>query len=212
MISYETLRHIHLRCQQLKNNNEPFGGLNIILMGDLLQLKPVHGNWIYDQPSCLSHENHLWKMFEMIQLEKNQRQIGDQTYGDLCSRIRLGKLIAQDLDLLNSRLISNIKDKKQFENCIFLAARKKTVADFNSNELAKLKKNQKCFTINAVDTFADGPDTGKIAPRKALYKNEEKCGGLLDSMSIGIGARVMLRRNMDTSKGLVNGSIGTITG
>ena len=63
-----------------------------------------------------------------------------------------------------------------------------------------------------MDTYADGPNCKKQAPKQIVYANEEKCGGMPDSMEIAIGARIMLRRNIDTARGLVNGSFGTITG
>ena len=45
-------------------------------MGDLLQLKPCHGNWIYNQPKALKAEVNLWKLFNVHQLEQNVRQSG----------------------------------------------------------------------------------------------------------------------------------------
>ena len=54
MISYAVFRNIHLRLQQFKNNqDECFGGCNIILMGDLMQLKPIYGSCIFQQPKKL---------------------------------------------------------------------------------------------------------------------------------------------------------------
>ena len=48
MISYEQFREINLRLQQLKEIDQFFGGVNIILMGDLMQLQPVNGHWIFE--------------------------------------------------------------------------------------------------------------------------------------------------------------------
>jgi hypothetical protein len=42
-----------------------------------------------------------------------------------------------------------------------------------------------------------------VADKKYLYSKDEKCGGLLNDLYIAIGSRVMLRRNMDTSKGII---------
>ena len=53
MISYQVLRQINLRCQEIKEvYDKHFGNLNVILMGDLLQIKPVNGNWIYKKPDA----------------------------------------------------------------------------------------------------------------------------------------------------------------
>jgi hypothetical protein len=157
MISYEVLRQINLRTQQIKESEENFGGLNVILMGDLLQLKPVFGLWIYDQPDILRHEINLWKLFEMEQLEQNQRQISDIRYGELCSRMRVGTQTSEDLDLLNSRLLKNLKNKYEFKNCLYIMARKTDVNNHNTEMTNLLKKTSKTYKINAVDTYADGP-------------------------------------------------------
>ena len=91
MISSETLRHIQQRLQQAKENELPFGGLNIIMMGDLLQLKPCHGNWIYEQATQFAAQENLWGMFGKTILDVNQRQIGCTKLAQLCSHIRVGE-------------------------------------------------------------------------------------------------------------------------
>ena len=49
-------------------------------MGDLLQLKPVHGHWIFEKPQQYLAEDHLWRLFTVTQLAVNQRQIGDKNW------------------------------------------------------------------------------------------------------------------------------------
>ena len=39
---------LDLRLQQIRGTKEPFGGLSIITVGDLFQLKPVFDNWIFE--------------------------------------------------------------------------------------------------------------------------------------------------------------------
>lgn len=51
-----------------------FGGLNLLIMGDLLQIQPVNGHWIYEQPNEFKGEDNLWIIFEMYQLDRNVRQ------------------------------------------------------------------------------------------------------------------------------------------
>lgn len=42
---------IDLRMQEVTQKKAPFGGLNVICIGDLYQLKPVKDSWIFDYPS-----------------------------------------------------------------------------------------------------------------------------------------------------------------
>jgi len=72
MISYQVLRKINLRLQEIMERELPFGGLNMLLMGDLMQIEQVHGSWIYEQPA--ENKVHLWRLFQ----------------GDLCDRVGLG--------------------------------------------------------------------------------------------------------------------------
>ncbi len=52
----------------------------------------------------------------MDQLDQNQRQISDKIYGDFCSRIRIVSQTSEDINLLNSRLLSNLKNKNELNN------------------------------------------------------------------------------------------------
>ncbi|CAH2107698.1 unnamed protein product [Euphydryas editha] len=61
MVSYENLRIIHLRLQEYKNNDKLFGGVNILVFGDIFQLPPVKGHWCFVQPPWFSAEVNLWR-------------------------------------------------------------------------------------------------------------------------------------------------------
>ena len=54
MVSAQILNMIHKRLLQLTiseqpDHAKPFGGKNILLFGDLFQIKPVNGKWIFEQ-------------------------------------------------------------------------------------------------------------------------------------------------------------------
>ena len=66
--------------------------------------------------------------------------------------------------------------------------------------------------IEAVDTYTNNADYGKKAEAKDLYADIQKCGGMLGNMKLAIGTRIMLRKNLQVSKGLVSGSMGVIEG
>ena len=77
--------------------------MNVILMGDLLQLRPCRGGYTFKRLPKLAAEPHLWGIFTMNVLFKNQRHIGDTAYRDLCARTRVGQETADDLKILNDR-------------------------------------------------------------------------------------------------------------
>jgi hypothetical protein len=68
--------------------------MNVILMGDLLQLRPCRGGYTFKRLPKLAAEPHLWGIFTMNVLFKNQRHIGDTAYR---------QETADDLRILNDR-------------------------------------------------------------------------------------------------------------
>jgi hypothetical protein len=74
MISYEALRMVHRRLSEIFASDEPFGDRSIILFGDLMQLKPPRGSWIFKKPErfrcvkcvkCISFKSFkcVWELF-----------------------------------------------------------------------------------------------------------------------------------------------------
>ena len=78
-IGADMLYQIHLRLCELKENEEPFGGISVILVGDLMQLAPVNGKYIFDEPRNPKFRpfhsvNSLWHSFRPMILVHNHRQ------------------------------------------------------------------------------------------------------------------------------------------
>ena len=45
------LSYLYLRLQEIKGNREPFGGVHVLLVGDLFQLRPVGDSWVFANSS-----------------------------------------------------------------------------------------------------------------------------------------------------------------
>ncbi len=135
---------------------------------------------------------------------------GDVAYGGLCDRVRQGIHTSEDIYTLNSRLYDTLPNKEYFDDALWLISRKKEVDKFNIKKFKTLKTEK--ITIKASDTYANSSDLGKKVDPKVLYSKIEKCGGMLNEIQLAVGARVMLRRNTNVSKGLVSGSMGTVEG
>ena len=80
LIGADMLYQIHLRlCEIKKNPKELFGGISVILVGDLMQLAPVKGKYIFDEPNNpkfrpFHNVNSLWHSFKPMILSHNHRQ------------------------------------------------------------------------------------------------------------------------------------------
>ena len=70
-----------------------FGGCGMLLLGDILQLRPVMGSYILEPPICSDYTlphmiNPLWHSFEIILLTHSHRQGEDHPYAEVLNRIR----------------------------------------------------------------------------------------------------------------------------
>ena len=90
MVSNYMLRFIHLRLQEIMGNDLIFGGVNIIAVGDLYQLKPVMGQFIFEDYSR-NYEplaTNLWtEYFKIYNLTQIMRQKDDKKFAQLLNRL-----------------------------------------------------------------------------------------------------------------------------
>ena len=97
MLSSLNLAYIHLRLEELFGGDQWFGGINILFLGDILQLPPVHGSPVFQSISnkliatrlgCLTSVN-IWHLcVEYDELIINQRQKEDVEFGLLLNDVR----------------------------------------------------------------------------------------------------------------------------
>ncbi|KAF9409708.1 hypothetical protein HW555_010998, partial [Spodoptera exigua] len=210
MVSYENLSIIHLRLQEYKNNEKLFGGVNILLFGDIFQLPPVKGHWCFLQPSWFSAEINLWHQFSFCELTINMRQRDDTEFIELLNSLRIGELTTVQLELLCER--RHVPLNGEFANgvAVRIFPTVRQVDDYNDTMSTENAKLHRTYQINAVDESREVATYGRKPPDNVIPKDVNNCGGFLCSIKIGVGSRVMLRRNIAVSEGLVNGAMGII--
>jgi ATP-dependent DNA helicase PIF1 len=77
MVCFRMFNCIHQRLQEVNQSKEDFGGISIVVVGDLFQLKPVHDSYIFEQPSSsyMPLATNLWhEHFQMYELKQIMRQ------------------------------------------------------------------------------------------------------------------------------------------
>lgn len=179
-----------------KREFTPFGGVQVILIGDTFQLPPIAN---YDDWSVLSRFYSSPYFFSArvldevkpvyIELKKIYRQTDDQ-FIQLLNRIRLNRLAAEDIKLLNSRYLHGF-DPEKSEDYIILASHNRMVEATNQRRLDEIDSELFCFEADIEGTF---PENGLPADRLLQLKE---------------GAQVMMLRN-DRNKKYFNGKIGHI--
>lgn len=213
MLSAELFEKLNRICQAIRKNKQFFGGIQIILTGDLLQLLPVFNRNIeftkgQEQDTRLIIESSEFtrefnkKNGNVIVLKENFRQKNDPTFINLLSRIRDGTYTEQDITLIKTKL-NKLPIGKTPVN---LVSSNKSAQIINDSNVSKIKEPVNKYTAIYKDSGKDSEiDELLVKELKSQFKQKG-----IDSLELKKGARVMLIKNMDVSIGLVNGSLGTI--
>ena len=185
-------------------------------------------NQVKEAIGMISTNLSLWSQFNYDELTINQRQKNDNNadFKDCLSRIRKGTVLQSDIDLLTSRQIELPKEyslenlvvyyndlAKDGELPVCLLPTRSMVREFNDAVLV----SQSASTIIEITAIDEIECTVSKMRANALQKlakmnlDDRETAGLEYCLRVSVGTRVMLRRNIDTGKKLVNGSTGTIT-
>ena len=179
------------------NLREPFGGKQLLLVGDIFQLEPVVKgdereilNRFYPTPYFFSARVFSQIDLVSVELQKVYRQ-SDERFIGVLDRIRNNTASAPDLQLLNSRYGAAPTDEADMY--ITLATKRDTVDHINEKKLAELPGEAATFWGLIEGDF---PESSLPTPLELTLK---------------AGAQVIFIKN-DFDKRWVNGTIGTVTG
>lgn len=171
---------------------EPFGGVQILALGDVFQLPPVvrrdERDYFQDTfGTAFFWGANAWREggFQVVEFTEIFRQ-NDAPFIELLNRVRYGERSGGLLDALNTRL-----GQGDTEGAVILAARNATVDTINAEEMEKLPADEHIY---------DAKTTGKV---------EESVFTSPSHLSLKKGARVMFTRN-DALGRWVNGSLGKV--
>ena len=187
-------RSLRTNCMRPK---DPFGGKQVLLVGDAYQLPPVLTNTDAQLFAGFNYSTRYFfgaKVFEdkaysliSIELRKAYRQQNEQ-FVQLLDRVRTNQAREVDLKELNSRMASATK---VVGRCITLCTRNKDAEDYNANELTKLTAPLVKFIGVVTGDFSES----ELPTARELVLKE--------------GAQVMFVRN-DRYNRWVNGTIGRV--
>ena len=99
---------LNLRLQQITGTNEPFGGISLVIVGDLFQLKPVFDKWIFENSQSGYDEfaTNIWtEYFTLFELTEIMRQKDDKEFAQLLNCLREGKHSEDDIAILKQTLL-----------------------------------------------------------------------------------------------------------
>lgn len=181
-----------------RNLRQPFGGKQILLVGDVYQLEPVIKNdereiinRFYPTPYFFSARVFSEIDLVSIELRKVYRQT-DKVFIDILDRIRNSSTNSADLQLINTRYGTEI-DTSEEDMYITLATRRDNVDFINDKKLAELPGDPVIF---------EGEITGQF-PESSLPTSKD--------LVLKPGAQIIFIKN-DYDRRWVNGTIGVVSG
>lgn len=135
------------------------------------------------------------------------RQNGNCTYFSLLNRVGRGVPSKQDMECLKSRLCI---ESEELEKNLHIFPLRRQVENHNNRLLAKMVEN--VLSIPALHYFSQADQNALNSVEAHLIpKDDRDAGGLCNILQIAVNARVMLIRNIQTGRGLVNSAMGTVT-
>lgn len=191
--------------QWVKKSTKPFGGIQIILVGDNYQLPPVKAKEVgyYFQSDAYKYGN-----FKPYILKIQHRQSSGK-FLDVLNRIRVGKCTTADIAYLNTRSVDLGHSLEVPDDTTLLFPENKEVDKINSKFLEQISEDEEFFMSNDVRLIPPLRDkkTGQI-----INDNLDKNLRAEKHLVLKRGCSVMLLVNLDIKKGLVNGSKGIYIG
>lgn len=195
-------------AKAIRKNSKPFGGMQLIFSGDMLQLPPVKDTWVFN-----TEEWELLNLRPFI-LEVPYRY-NNLDFFHMLLRIRIGEQTEEDNKVIRGRVRANKKMQEILSSLstekageiirpTMFFSKRIDVDTFNAIELEKLSGEKVEFI--AFDRFEI----------KKGFPNREEYIKMLDdsiprSVCFKVGAQVMLKKNIDVTGGLVNGSRGVVS-
>lgn len=200
MVRADTFDYVDRLMRYCKQQpDKPFGGAQIIAVGDFFQLPPVV---IKDESKQLKDVGYaspfmfdalVGKAFKVVELNEVLRQKGDMTFLEILDSARTGSVVPKQVSILNER-VQPLEGLR-----IVLAGTNKQAEEINQGKLARIDSEQKMFSSTK---FGDWP---------ALPAEE--------FLRLKVGAQVMVKMNgADRPEGfkgdfpsvVVNGTLGVV--
>jgi ATP-dependent DNA helicase PIF1 len=196
MLEGGTLELVDMVCRVARSSEMPFGGMQVVMVGDFFQLPPI--SRYGESRAKFAFESDAWELADLsvCYLTEQYRQ-SDAKFSDILSAIRSGTVSAEHRRDLDSRLTdtASLVAKKNFTK---LFPHNRNVDHENSLELDKLSGEVNVFSMSSYgrDMLVEQLKRGCLSPERLELKK---------------GAVVMFTKN-NFDAGFVNGTLGVVAG
>lgn len=198
MVRADLLDAVDFVLRRYRNPTRPFGGVQLLMIGDLQQLTPVVKpeeeqilRQYYNTPYFFGSHALQQISYVTIQLTHVYRQ-QDETFINILNHIREGQPSAEDLQALNARYQPAFIPREE-DGYIRLTTHNRLADDYNENALMKLPGKRWTFKAEVKDTFPEFSYPADV------------------NLELKVGAQVMFIKNDTSGKHLYyNGRIGHV--
>ena len=206
MLNIEAFEYINEVLRAVRECNDPFGGIQVLFIGDFFQLPPVEKE---QQESRYCFDSHVWKDLNLqnVVLKKNYRQ-NEQNFITALAHMRENCLEVEDVELLKTRCVEG--DTYQTDILHIFS----TNEEANRYNLAKFNMIDEPVRIFEAE---DGVYRGTRLVSEGFTESENYILEIFSKncraekeIALKLGAKVMLLVNMDFNRGLINGACGNI--
>lgn len=207
MVGNKMFNYINLRLQEIFAKGVPFGGISIIAIGDLFQLKPVFDGWIFENltegygPLATNLWTDLFRVFELTEI---MRQKEDKNFAELLNRLREGKHNDNDINMLKTRICT--EEIQNLNSIPHLFTTNIKVNFHNSQAYEKADSHNKCI-VSALDAVTgDVSSEIKNAILLQISDDPSKTMGLCKELQLVTDLPAEVCININVQDGLTNGS------
>ena len=224
MVRVDLFEMMNQICQKALGNNKPFGGISVVLVGDLFQLPPIvseeavyeylkkeYGGIYFFNSHVVQKELSNIRLFE---LTKSYRQQNDSEFVKLLDEFRKPMTESQKVkvvDAINSRVVS--REEWLPQDAVYIASSNEEVRKVNTKKLDELPGTK--TTIDAVYVIRKKNSDETITLKHSELPSKEDIQEIIvpsaydSQFTFKTGARVVICKS-SKHMGYINGDFGTI--
>lgn len=227
MMSYKIFDVLETLARTLRKNDRPFGGIQLVCLGDFFQLPPV-GDYNDPASSAFCFESPAWNQVFTIENHIELTTIFRQTnpvYQRILNEVRIGQLSEESKKTLEER-VGLAYDSENHGGVIPMKifATRNQVNMVNNTQYDKLEEKERVYRSHTTTTVKQYIDSGELLDEDTLERCrqlsvmevEYECNNLTNNMpsdpevKFKKGTPVMCLVNLDVESGIANGSMGII--
>jgi len=207
MLEADFLEKLARAARETRSSAEPFGGVQLVFLGDLAQCPPI----CKERQRRYFFEAAVWPSLQMrcVNLVENFRQAEDAPFRHLLARMRLARLLPEDGRLLRTRLISAHPEVDR-ASLLKLCSRRDTAERINNAEMARITGDSHHYESDYLQYDANGLALPSDSSSSG-GQQQQKTFPVDGKLTLKLGVQVILCINLNPVNGLLNGSRGTVT-